>query len=57
MLNLAPTSAVEVHLIVDNAESRLGEDRIALLIDVVAQHSMVAERRRAGGGQDDGGGA
>lgn len=50
VLNLAPVSEVEVHLIVDNAEGRLGEERIASLLNIVAEHSPVAARRRAGGG-------
>ncbi|GBF99379.1 hypothetical protein Rsub_12183 [Raphidocelis subcapitata] len=50
VLNLAPTSVVEVHLIVDSAEERLGE-RITELLEVVAAHSSVARSKRAGGGE------
>lgn len=52
VLNLAPVSAVEVHLIVENAEGRLGEERIAELLDVVAAHSPVAVQKRAGSVDD-----
>jgi hypothetical protein len=50
VLNLAPVSVVEVHLIVDGAEERLG-DRIAQLLDAVAAHSPVAQRKRASVGE------
>jgi hypothetical protein len=55
VLNLAPTSEVEVHLVIDGAESRLGEERIAELLDVVARHSPVAASKRAAAGMEGGG--
>jgi len=48
VLNLAPTTEVEVHLIVDNAEERLGEERIAELLGVVAAHSPAARGKQQG---------
>ncbi|KAI8471906.1 MAG: HRDC-like protein [Monoraphidium minutum] len=53
VLNLAPASEVEVHLIIDNAEGRLGEERIAALLEVIAAHAPAAAAKRAGGGQAD----
>lgn len=58
VLNMAPHSHVEAHLIVRDAEERLGgEEGIERLLAVVAQHSPVAAARRlraagAGGGGD-----
>lgn len=37
-MNLAPTSAVEVHLIVEDCEERLNEQQMDQLIDIVAKH-------------------
>ncbi|KIZ01872.1 peptide-receptor component [Monoraphidium neglectum] len=48
VLNLAPTSEVELHLVVENAEGRLGEERVAALLDVVAAHSPLAAQKRQG---------
>ena len=53
MLNLAPTTEVEVHLIVDSAEVRLGEGQISALLEVVAAHLPVAAaKRHSSGGRD-----
>lgn len=38
MLNLAPCSEVEVHLIVDECEERLNEEQIGRLLDIVGRH-------------------
>ncbi len=49
VLNLAPTNALEIHLIVANAEERLGDQRIAELLGVVAAHSPAARSKQQGG--------
>ena len=55
MINLAPTTAVEVHLAVSGADERLGgEDGVARLLAVVAEHSPVAARKLRRGGAGDG---
>ena len=53
IMNLAPTSLVEVHLVVDNADERLGEERMAQLLEVVAAHSPAARQKQqvADGGE------
>lgn len=43
LINLAPTSPVEVHLIVEDCETRLPEEeQIETLLGVVAKHLAVA---------------
>ncbi|MEW5317958.1 MAG: hypothetical protein WDW38_009214 [Sanguina aurantia] len=38
LLNLAPTSAVEVNLVVEECEGRLSDAQVEALLDVVATH-------------------
>ncbi len=38
LLNIAPTSPVEVHLIVEECEERLTEEQIEQLLVLVSQH-------------------
>ena len=44
MINLAPTTEVELHLVIDNAEERLGA-RMAELLAVVAVHAPAARNK------------
>eukprot|EP00775_Hariotina_reticulata_P013206 gene13206-13337_t len=38
VLNLAPSTAVEVHLVVDSCEQRLSEEQVEQLVQIVARH-------------------
>jgi hypothetical protein len=49
VLNLAPATEIEVHLIVEGAEERLGGEQIAALLQAVAAHSPAATAKRRGG--------
>ncbi|KAF6253628.1 hypothetical protein COO60DRAFT_1273599 [Scenedesmus sp. NREL 46B-D3] len=42
VINLAPASAVEVHLIVEDCEGRLKEQQVEDLVAVVARHLQAA---------------
>ena len=44
VINLAPTTEVELHLVIDNAEERLGA-RMAELLAVVAVHAPAARNK------------
>jgi hypothetical protein len=48
-MNLAPASAVEVHLIVEDCEDRLNEQQVDELIAIVARHLNVAGGAAADG--------
>mmetsp|Transcript_27410 Transcript_27410/g.59962 ORF Transcript_27410/g.59962 Transcript_27410/m.59962 type:complete len:125 (+) Transcript_27410:168-542(+) len=38
LLNLVPATAVEVHLVVEECEERLGEDKVEELLQLVSKH-------------------
>lgn len=44
VINLAPCSAVEVHLIVDECEERLSEEQVTQLLEVVSRHLPHAQQ-------------
>jgi DNA-directed RNA polymerase subunit F len=50
VINLAPASAVEVHLIVEDCEERLNEQQVEQLIAVVARHLKAEGDAAANGG-------
>eukprot|EP00882_Tetradesmus_deserticola_P001150 GHRQ01001245.1.p2 GENE.GHRQ01001245.1~~GHRQ01001245.1.p2 ORF type:complete len:135 (+),score=51.47 GHRQ01001245.1:196-600(+) len=50
VINLAPASAVEVHLVVEDCEERLSEQQVEALTAVVARHLRGAAGRAAADG-------
>mmetsp|Transcript_71228 Transcript_71228/g.225122 ORF Transcript_71228/g.225122 Transcript_71228/m.225122 type:complete len:140 (+) Transcript_71228:91-510(+) len=50
LINLRPTSAVEVHLVVEDCEERLKPEQVDNLIELVSEH--LAQRAEEGGEED-----